>query len=75
MKDIEIKSVESVEVAIPSKITLYCCIHWFNGVMFANTPSTNKQQQEQYAYGMAKHSDTCHIYKFEVDTPNMGGNK
>ena len=75
MKDIEIKSVDAVEVVMPSKITLYCCIYWFNGVMFSNTPTTNKQQQEQYAWGMAKNSDHCEIYKFEIDAPKVGGVK
>jgi hypothetical protein len=43
--------------------------------MFSNTPTTNKQQQEQYAWGMAKNSDYCEIYKFEIDAPKVGGVK
>lgn len=76
MKDIEIKSVEAKEIAIPTKMTLYCCVY-FNaqGIMFANSPTEDKQYQENYAFGMSKHSDNVAIYKFEIDTPNIGGNK
>ena len=75
MKEIEIKSVEAKEIALPSKITLYCCVY-FNehGIMFANSPTQDKQYQENYAYSMCKHSDNVVIYKFEIDSPK-GGNK
>jgi len=75
MKDIEIKSVEAKQIALPSKITLYCCV-CFNehGIMFANSPTQDKQYQESYAFSMGKHSDNVAIYKFAIDSPK-GGNK
>ena len=75
MKDIEIKSVEAIEVAIPSKVTLYLCIYWQHGMVFSNGPSRDKQSIENYAFGMRSHGHDCQIYKFEIDTPKIGGNK
>jgi hypothetical protein len=75
MKDIEIKSTNAVEVALPGRITLYCCIYWQHGMMFSNGPSINKQSIESYAYGMRIHGHECQIYKFDIDAPKMGGNK
>lgn len=70
MKDIEIKSVEAKEIALPSKITLYCCVYFNDhGIMFANSPTQDKQYQENYAYSMGKHAGTISIYKFEIDAP------
>jgi len=75
MKDIEIKSVEATEVAIPSKVTLYLCFYWHHGMVFSNGPSRDKQSIENYAFGMRSHGHDCQIYKFEVDTPKIEGNK
>ena len=75
MKDIEIKSVEATEVAIPSKVTLYLCIYWQHGMVFSNGPSRDKQSIENYAFGMRSHGHDCQIYKFEIDTPKIGDNK
>ena len=75
MKDIEIKSVQAVEVAIPSKVTLYLCIYWNHGMVFSNGPSRDKQYIENYAFGMRSHGHDCQIYKFDVDTPKVGGDK
>lgn len=72
MKDINIQKTQATEIAIPNKITLYCCIYWINGVMFSNTPNENKILAQQYAFQMGKHSDYCTIYKFEIDTPIIG---
>ena len=72
MKDINIQTTKATEIAIPNKITLYCCIYWVNGLMWSNTPTANKREQEQYAFGLGKHSDYCTIYKFEIDTPIIG---
>ena len=70
MKDIEIKSVEAKEIALSSKITLYCCVYFNNhGIIFANSPTQDKQYQENYAYRMSEYNDTVAIYKFEIDSP------
>jgi phage baseplate assembly protein gpV len=74
-KHIEIKSVDAVEVAIPNKVTVYCCIYWNHGMMFSNGASVDKQYIESYAYGMRKHGQDCQIYKFEIDAPLMNKNK
>jgi hypothetical protein len=71
MKELEIQETKATEIAIPNKITLYCCVAFnSNGVIMTNAPSIDKQYQEQYSYGMAKHDCNVSIYKFEVDAPN-----
>lgn len=70
--DIEIKNVVANEVAISNKKTLYVCVYWnSNGTMFANTPTYEKEYQEQYAFSMSKYAEHTCIYKFEIDVPNF----
>lgn len=72
MNDIEIKSVEAKEVAIPKKRTLYVCVYWnSNGTMFTNGPSEQKEYQENYAISMSKYAEHTEIYKFEIDIPQF----
>ena len=75
MKDIEIKYVQVVEVAIPNKITLYLCIYWNHGMVFSNGPSRDKESIENYAFSMRSHGHECQILKFEVDVPTTGGDE
>jgi hypothetical protein len=70
--DIEIKKVESKEVAISTKRTLYCCITWNgNGVMFSNSPTTDKRWQEDYALSQSKFMEHTCVYSFDIDIPNF----
>ena len=72
MKDIEIKSVEVKEIAVPKKKTLYVCVYWnSNGIIFANSPSEQKEYQENYAISMSKYAEHTEIYKFEIDIPQL----
>jgi hypothetical protein len=72
MTEIEIIPVEAKEIAISSKITLYCCIWWNNsGVLETSHPYKEKHLAEQLAYQMSKHSNHISIYKFEVDVPQL----
>jgi hypothetical protein len=71
-KDIEIKNVEAKEVAINTKRTLYVCVYWnSNGIITCNTPSEQKEYQENYALSMSKYAEHTCIYKFDIDIPNF----
>jgi hypothetical protein len=70
--DIEIKNVEAKEVAINTKKTLYVCVYWNpNGIITCNTPSEQKEYQENYALSMSKYAEHTCIYKFDIDIPNF----
>jgi hypothetical protein len=72
MKELEIQETKATEIAIPNKITLYCCVYFNdNGILFANSPTEDKRYQEQYAFSMGKNVGTLSIYKFEVDAPKI----
>ena len=70
--EIEIKKVEAKEVAVSTKKTLYVCCYWnTHGILFCNTPSEEKQLQENYALIMSKYAEHTCIYKFDIDIPNF----
>ncbi len=70
-KHIEIKKVETQEVAKSTKRTFYMCAYWnTNGIITFNTPSTEKRYAEEYALSMSKYAEHTAIYSFEIDIPN-----
>ncbi len=70
-KHIEIKKVETQEVAKSTKRTFYMCAYWnTNGILTFNTPSTEKRYAEEYALSMSKYAEHTAIYSFEIDIPN-----
>ena len=76
MKEIEIISTEAKEIAIRTKITLYCCVFWnTSGVLQTSAPCEDKSQVEKYAYQMSMYSEQTSIYKFEVDVPQLKSRK
>jgi hypothetical protein len=70
--DIEIKKVETKEVAISTKRTFYMCAYWnTHGILTFNTPSSEKRHAEEYALNMRKYAEHTAIYSFEIDIPNF----
>ncbi|MCA2656608.1 hypothetical protein [Microcystis sp. M061S2] len=68
-QDIEIKKIQAKEVAVSTKRTLYVCVVWYsNGRFYANSPTDEKRDAEDYAFSMSKHGHTS-IYSFEINVP------